>query len=63
MLPSLSIKNVEFQSSNVYDHTTCKKRGSRLITVVKSGWALLLLQWVTVWEYYCFVYFQYFCAK
>ena len=62
MLPSLSIKKVEFPSSNVYDNTTCKKTGYRLITVVKSGWAPLLLQWVTAWEYFVLYTFNMFCA-
>ena len=28
------------------------KTGSRLITEVKSGWAKLVLGWVTAWEYF-----------
>ena len=52
MLPCFLAKNVEFRSSNVYDHTTRKKHGSRLITEVKSGWAKLVLEWVTAWEYF-----------
>ena len=32
--------------------TKKKKTGSRLITEVKSGWAKLVLGWVTAWEYF-----------
>ena len=35
------------------------KTGSRLITEVKSGWAKLVLVWVTAWEYFVLYTFHF----